>query len=120
VEAGYTGTPAAIRVTACNLLTNPNIWALIEKRREEAKKDRIIDIQRRQEILSGIAENTCEPAAENKDVIKSIDTLNKMDGVYVQKHEVGLTKEALNAVLNGLPKDLREAVIAELTAALSK
>lgn len=111
-DAGYEGDDGTVRATACRLLTNHNVWALIEKRREEAKSVRIGDIQERQEILTEIYRNkkavevpldtfgaeagetgegkflAVKVAVLDKTKIKAIDTQNKMDGLYVQKHQV--------------------------------
>jgi hypothetical protein len=47
--------------------------------------------------------------------------MHKLRGDYpAEKHEVKLDEESLNAVLRGLPDEFREAVCAELKAALSK
>jgi phage terminase small subunit len=111
-SAGYEGDNATLRATASRLLTNNNILALIEKRREEAKSARIGDIVERQEILTEIYRNkkavevpidtigaetgeteegkflSVKVAVLDKTKIKAIDTQNKMEGLYVQKHQV--------------------------------
>lgn len=101
-KAGYKGTPGSLRVTACRLLTNANVWALIKKRQEAEKSARIADRTEREERLSEILRNDraykieiektrqeiIKIDVENRDTIKAIDTLNKMDGIYVTKHEV--------------------------------
>jgi hypothetical protein len=47
--------------------------------------------------------------------------VHKLRGDYpVEKHEIKLDEESLNAVLRGLPEEFREAVRAELEAALPK
>lgn len=49
---------------------------------------RIMDKERRQELLSTIAESTTE---ETKDRIKAIEVLGRMQGDFIEKHEVEVT-----------------------------
>ena len=53
-----------------------------------------MDINQRQELLTKIATEEPDPNAR----IRAIDTLNKMDGLYIQKHEVEI-KKSLAAII---------------------
>lgn len=100
IKAGYSKKTA--KSQGQRLLTNVALFALIEKRLEVEKSVLIADRQEREERLSEILRNdrvyihinqktsqeTIEVEVENRDVIKAIETLNKMDGIYVQKHQV--------------------------------
>lgn len=86
-RAGWAKSGA--RVVACRLLKEPAIQAAITALREEIARlpdPAIADAAERRKILSGIAR-----AGSNKKfavpAIKAMDVLNKMDGLYVQKHE---------------------------------
>jgi hypothetical protein len=47
--------------------------------------------------------------------------IHKLRGDYpAEKHDIKLNEESLNAILRGLPTELREAVIAELEQLISK
>ena len=88
-RAGYASSSA--KVTACGLLKRADIqhWIAVETGRipNRALTDTygtIADAQERREILSRIARGGKNPVA----VIKAADVLNKMDGLYIQKHEV--------------------------------
>lgn len=111
LEAGYSKKTA--KSQGQRLLTNVDIQKALEKRGEEEKTALIADRTERAEILSNILRNNraieidkpvqgCDTVRDeengdykfvildsaNKDVIKAADTLNKMDGLYVQKHQV--------------------------------
>lgn len=110
-DAGYSEKTAYSQ--GQRLLKNVEILQAILNRQQEERKSTIADRQERGEVLSGILRNNraiqlekpvqgCDSAnneengdhlfvvldSVNKDVIKSIDTLNKMDGLYVQRHQV--------------------------------
>ncbi len=80
------------------LLVKVGICEAIEKRHNPARQARLMDIQERQECLAEIAKDApilcvecgkkIELATKNGDRIKAVDVLNKMDALYVQKHEV--------------------------------
>lgn len=115
--AGYEGKNASLRATASRLLTNDNILALLEKRREEARNARIGDIVERQEILTEMYRNNkavevpgsaigaqvaetedgatkiVRVAVTDKDRLKAIETHNKMDGLYSIKVKLEITHE---------------------------
>lgn len=66
----------------------------------EIKNKRIMDATERQEILTQIARNEDEQA---KDRIKAIDQLSKIQGDYVQKHQVEVStvdKEHRDAIVH--------------------
>ena len=65
----------------------------------EAKNKRIMDAIERQEILTSIARNEEEQA---KDRIKAIDQLSKIQGDYVQKHQVEVST---------IDKEHRDAIV---------
>lgn len=72
------------------MLENVGVKKYLQELTEKSKNDRILTATQRQEILSDIARNE-----ENypSDRIKSIDTLNKMTGEYLQKVEVSSNTE---------------------------
>lgn len=87
--AGYAKNSA--KVTASRLLTKPNVKAAVEARRREieeaaaaANPGRIADASERRALLTTMLRDAeFNPAAR----VKAADVLNKMDGVYIQKHE---------------------------------
>lgn len=98
--AGYSAK--TVKSQGQRLLTNVDLFKAIEKRLEKEKSARVADRTEREERLSEILRNnraykiqneatgfeTIKVDVENREVIKAIDTLNKMDGLYVTKHEV--------------------------------
>ncbi len=86
IKAGYSEKLA--NTHASKLLQNATIQRYVQELTEKSKNARVLTAIQRQEILSDIARNE-----ENypSDRIKSIDTLNKMTGEYLQK--VAITKE---------------------------
>lgn len=110
-DAGYSGNDNTLAVTASRLLRNAKVLEIIEKRQEKEKSALIADRTEREEILSSILRNNkvCEisplaagaeigetPEGEtkivklavvDKDKIKAIDVLNKMDALYIQRRE---------------------------------
>lgn len=86
IAAGYS------KKTACSIgeenLRKPDIIAAIKKIGQRETKARIMKIEARKERLSDIA---CKSVDLNA-AIRAIDTLNKMDGLYIQKHEVQVTR----------------------------
>lgn len=109
IKAGYSEKTA--KSQGQRLLTNVDLFALIEKRLESEKSALIANRTEREEILSSILRNNkaCEVSAltpgvqvgetpegktkfvkievVDKDKIKAIDVLNKMDAIYVSKQE---------------------------------
>lgn len=96
IKAGYSKKLA--NTHASKLLQNATIREYIQKLTEKSKTSRILTAIQRQEILSDIARNE-----ENypSDRIKSIDTLNKMTGEYLQKVSV-TTEDKLPELLDAL------------------
>ena len=73
------------KVNASRLLTNANVKARIEELRAQIKSAKILTIEQRKEILTDIANDT---ESTKQDKVKAIDTLNKMDGVYLNRTEI--------------------------------
>lgn len=87
INAGY--SPKTAKEMAYENLTKPHIADRIKALSQREKTRRIISIDERQELLSNIAE---EREGDMNARLKAIDILNKMDGLYIQKHEVKVTK----------------------------
>lgn len=84
--AGYkTKSRHSAEVMSSRLLRNTEVKARIDELREQMQGPKIMDAQERRERLTQIARN---PAANYGEAIKAIDTLNKMDCLYVQKTEL--------------------------------
>lgn len=106
-DAGYKGNNNVLAVTASRLLRNAKVLAIIQKRQEKEKSALVADRTEREERLSEILRNDraikvfnqkllteeFKTEVETKDVIKAIDTLNKMDGFYVTKLKLEITHE---------------------------
>lgn len=75
-------------------LRKPDIIAEIKRLSQRATKARIMKIEERKERLSKIAWNSFDENA----VIRSIEALNKMDGLYIQKHEVQVTRSLADII----------------------
>ena len=84
--AGYNPRSERAAVSAGNrLLTYVDIKARIAELREKMADETIMDAKARRVKLSEIAKNR---ATKDENVIKAIDTLNKMDCLYVQKTQL--------------------------------
>ena len=84
--AGYdVKTEKAAGVNASRLLGNASVQEKIASLREKLQDEKLMDAKERREVLTLIARNQCEEA---QDRIRAIDTMNKMDGVYINKVEV--------------------------------
>ena len=96
IKAGYSRKYA--KSDACKILENPSVKEYLLELTEKSKTSRILTAIQRQEILSDIAKNE-----ENypSDRIKSIDTLNKITGEYLQKVSVS-TENKLPELLEAL------------------
>jgi phage terminase small subunit len=81
--AGYKGSAPVLGVQSTRLLKKASVLAAIEQRRETLTDASIADAGERRRLLTVHARSGDNPAA----AIKAIDTLNKMDGAYVEKHE---------------------------------
>lgn len=88
--AGYPN-PA---VTAHRLIRNSKIKAAIRAADKEATHALILSVEQRKEALSKIIES-----GEEHNKIKAIDVLNKMEPVYINRHEMhfdGMDNAKLN------------------------
>lgn len=104
-KAGYSEKFAG--QNADKLLKNTNIAEYIRELTDKAKDERILTAKDRQVMLSDIARDDAQKAADR---VKAIDTLNKMTGEYVTKIEgsvdmsspfSGLTTEELRKLADG-------------------
>lgn len=73
------------RANANKLLTNSEIVEHIQRLQDEYLKNAILSTLELEKVLSDIV---MSDKSSNTDKIKSIDTLNKMRGVYTQKIEL--------------------------------
>lgn len=96
---------STVDAKACNLAKNDKILARLRELAEESASEAIMSITERKEWLSRLIVSDAE---ETADRLKALDTLNKMDGVYVKKMEVsekppnpmeGLTTEELKKLI---------------------
>lgn len=87
LNAGY--SPAIARRIGSDNMTKENIKTRIKELSQREKTRRIMSIDERQELLSNIA---LDEEADKNTRIKAVDTLNKMDGVYITKAEVKIRK----------------------------
>ena len=82
--AGYKVSSAKSAAnSASRLLENVGICNRIAELREKAEDEKIMDAKQRRIMLSEIAKSGKAIVA-----IKAIDTLNKMDGVYINKTQL--------------------------------
>ena len=85
-KAGYlVKSEGAARACASRLLTDANVIARLKEIELETNTPKILSIQQRKEILSQFVTDS-ESSKMVK--LKSIDLLNKMDSVYVQRQEI--------------------------------
>ncbi len=97
--AGY--AKANARAQASRLLTKANIRAAIANIEHKAEAASIADARERRELLTTFARNPNEhPLAR----LRAIDIQNKMDGLYVQKHEHGGVDGNPIQVITGVPQ----------------
>lgn len=92
IAAGY--SPKTAYSIGEENLRKPEIIAEIKRLSQRATKARIMKIEARKERLSEIAWNSVDENA----VIRSIEALNKMDGLYIQKHEVQVTRSLADII----------------------
>ena len=84
--AGYNPqSKGSAEAMGSRLLRNVNVRQRLAELRKKMEGPAIMDAQERREKLTEIARS---PATEDKDIIKAIDTLNKMDSLYIQKTEL--------------------------------
>lgn len=86
--AGYKAKGESARRAASRLLTNVDIQERIRTIVDEMKDPKIMDAQERQEKLTVIV-NVCMEANDFNTACKALDILNKMQGSYVNKVELG-------------------------------
>jgi len=82
--AGYKGTAKVLAVQSTRLLAKANVQSAIAARREALESQSIADAKERREILTTIARSSESDANAR---IRAIDVANKMDGLYIEKHE---------------------------------
>ena len=100
-KAGYSESYAAHRTD--ELLRNVEIAAYIKQLSEAAQTARIMTARDRQELLSDIAKDEHNDAADR---IRAVDTLNKMTGEYTTKVEATVQpSEKLSDILSQLGGD---------------
>lgn len=84
--SGYTAkNDKSIWAASCRLLRNHNVEARIAELQAKVRNDKMMDIAERREKLAEIAR---DEESTKQDVIKAIDTLNKMDGAYLNRTEI--------------------------------
>lgn len=102
VKAGYSEKYA--RGNAHKLVANSGIAEYIRELTEKAKDERILTAKDRQVMLSDIAKDGENEAADR---IRAIDTLNKMTGEYLSRVEVNGSLTAQTKKLDELVKQMR-------------
>lgn len=111
-RAGYSAKSA--KVIACRLLKLPEIQSAIANQRDAIVNQPIVerhgtiaDATERRERLSAIfRDETAHPIAR----LKAADILNKMDGEYIERHEITMVP------VFALPPGVRPNVTKELPA----
>ena len=84
--AGYKANSAhSYEVMASRLLRNVEVRQRIAELSKAIHNEKIMDIAERRERLAEIARDS---ESTKQDVIKAIDTLNKMDGAYLNRTEI--------------------------------
>lgn len=83
IAAGYSEKSAS--AIASQLLKKTKILKRIEELAKDAERKTVMDTIERQERLTEIAR---DESAENRDRVRAIDILNKMDGKYLIKIDV--------------------------------
>jgi predicted RecB family nuclease len=73
---------STINRKAVEVLANGNVTARVKELRKKTEDEAILNILERKTILSDIVK-----AGDTKEVLKAIDLLNKMDGIYTKKYE---------------------------------
>lgn len=96
-KAGYSESYAAHRTD--ELLRNVEIVAYIKQLSKTAKTARIMTARDRQELLSDIARDENNSAADR---IRAVDTLNRMTGEYMTKQQNNSGEKELPKLLEAL------------------
>lgn len=105
VRAGYSEKFAKSK--SYLLLENSLVVEYIQELSEEMQDKRIMSAKERQAVLSDIARNKSH-MEETGDIIKAIDTLNKMTGEYLNKVEVSGNIETQTTKLDKILEQLNE------------
>lgn len=83
---GYTPRNDAVAAAAASkLLRNDKVKEYMKKLREDMDGEIIADAFERRVKLTTILRN---PDNSTSDIIKAVDVLNKMDGLYINKNEL--------------------------------
>lgn len=75
----------AAAVNASKMLRNTKVQERIAALKERANEGRIMDAKERRELLSDIARSGGESTTDR---LRAIDTMNKMDGLYINKTQL--------------------------------
>ena len=105
VKAGYSEKFAKSK--SYLLLENSLVVEYIQELSEEMQDKRIMSAKERQAVLSDIARNKSHMEGTG-DIIKAIDTLNKMTGEYLNKVEVSGNIETQTTKLDKILEQLNE------------
>lgn len=82
ILAGYSSKTAGVQ--GSQLLNRLNIQNAVDKGLERVARSSIADKVERDELATGIMRN---PFLSPKERLRAMDTLNKVDGRYVKRHE---------------------------------
>lgn len=85
--------PESIWCEASKLANEPKVVQRIRELKDQVVSPLIMDARERRELLSKFARDNAEKTEIR---VKSIDTLNKMDGEYVQKIEATVDSVNIN------------------------
>jgi hypothetical protein len=88
-----------VDVKASELKKNDKVLVRLEELAQQTTSKAVMTITQRKEWLSELIESATE---ETKDKLKAVDILNKMDGAYVEKVELG---GQINNPMAGLTTD---------------
>lgn len=100
--AGYKGSAKVQQVQASRLLSKAIVQTAIAERRQVLESQSIADAKERREVLTTILRAAGE---EPNARIRAIDVANKMDGIYIERHEIQAT-----APMFALPAGLMPSV----------
>ena len=103
VAAGYSENYANGR--AYELSENVGVASYLREITEKAQDERIMTAKARQVLLSDLARDPEQAAADR---IRAVDTLNKMTGEYVTKTELVATLDGEMSKLDALVRQMRD------------
>ena len=118
--AGYKGSDGTLRVVAAENLSKPNIQAAIRER--VSKRPEVASRDERQEFYTSIMRGVDPYSRDDgepipiKDRLKACETLGKMQGDFLERHEVKLTGETTTTLRMG---ELSDAALLELVKAVA-